>query len=209
MTHRYAILGGGLVIPGRDGPDASAVAWAEDTIIALGSDDDVAGISRGDSHVVDLAGRCVVPLDAGGGASWPAEARIEVGGSANLAVLESDPRDAAAAPGRALRTVALIRSGRLVAGRLPGGLGGHPTDGHGGPPEGDRRTTSLTVDDHDVPVLRRLLGRSIAEDRGEIKRLRMLSTAYADRPAGQGRDPQIAQAEDTMRVAEDLLRQIG
>lgn len=67
---------------------------------------------------------------------------------------------------------------------------------------------TFTVPDGDLLILRRLLGRSIAEERGELKRLRMLSTAYADRPAGRGRDPQIAQAEEQIRVAESLLEQL-
>jgi len=96
-----------------------------------------------------------------------------------------------------------------VAGRLPGGAASEHEHEHGvGPSETGPLTTTLTIDDRDAPVLRRLLGRSIAEDRAELRRLRMLSTAYADRPAGQGRDPQIAQVEDDIRVAEDMLRRM-
>ena len=71
MTHRYTLLIGGTVITGRDEPDVSAIAWAADTVIALGSDDDVRGTSRGDSHVLDLGGATVVALDVGPDARWP------------------------------------------------------------------------------------------------------------------------------------------
>lgn len=118
MTHRYTLLVGGTVISGRDEPDSSAIAWAVDTVIALGSDDDVRRMSRGDSHVIDLRGASVVALGEGPDVLWPAEARLEVGGRADLAVLESDPRrlDSSAGP---LSVLALVRGGRVVAGTLP------------------------------------------------------------------------------------------
>ena len=92
MTHLYTLLIGGTVISGRDEPDASAIAWAADTVIALGSDDDVRATSRGDSHVIDLRGASVVALGEGPDVLWPPDATLEVGGRADLAVLESDPR---------------------------------------------------------------------------------------------------------------------
>jgi predicted amidohydrolase YtcJ len=118
VTHRYTLLVGGTVISGRDEPDSSAIAWAVDTVIALGSDDDVRRMSRGDSHVIDLRGASVVALGEGPDVLWPAEARLEVGGRADLAVLESDPRrlDSSAGP---LSVLALVRGGRVVAGTLP------------------------------------------------------------------------------------------
>jgi predicted amidohydrolase YtcJ len=103
----------------------SAVAWADDTVIALGSDDDVRGVSRGDSHLVDLAGAWVVPLGAGPDAAWPPRATIEVGGRADLAVLETDPRRPDTRDGRRLPALALVRGGQVVAGRLPGDGTGH------------------------------------------------------------------------------------
>jgi len=121
VTHRYTLLVGGIVISGRDERDASAIAWAEGTVIALGSDEDVRAISRGDSHVVDLGGACVVPLGEASDATWQADATLEVGGRADLAVLGSDPRR----PGDSARhrpvALALIRDGEVVAGMLPGG----------------------------------------------------------------------------------------
>ena len=120
MTHRYTLLIGGTVLSGRDEPAVSAIAWAADTVIALGSDEDVGRTSRGDSHVVDLGGASVVPLGDGPDARWPPDAILEVGSRADLAVLENDPRQTIAPAGQPLSTLALVRGGRLVAGRLPG-----------------------------------------------------------------------------------------
>jgi hypothetical protein len=36
VTHRYTIMVGGTIIAGRDRRDASAIAWAMDTVIADG-----------------------------------------------------------------------------------------------------------------------------------------------------------------------------
>ncbi len=118
MTHRYTLLVGGSVLAGADAPPATAIAWAHDTVLAIGSDEDVAAISRGDSPVVDLGGATVVPLGRDGDLRWPPEAVLEVGGPADLAVLDDDPRRTL--PTRELRPRALVRSGRVVAGRLPG-----------------------------------------------------------------------------------------
>lgn len=134
MTHEYTLLLGGTVIPGGGEADGTAIAWADDTILALGGDMDVRGISRGDLHVFDLGGACVVPLgpqySVGDPGTWPAGASLEVGGPADLAVLDGDPRVAGAgrtgAGATAARTLAVIRGGRVVAGALPGGTGHAP-----------------------------------------------------------------------------------
>ena len=130
MTHRYTLLVRGTVISGRGEPDVSAIAWAEATVLALGSDDDVRAVSRGDSHVIDLGGACVVPLGEGSegpqglDACWTPEATLEVGGRADLAITESDPRHAGAVAGQRLSPLAVIRGGRVIAGRLPGAVAG-------------------------------------------------------------------------------------
>ena len=49
VTHLYTLLLGGTVITSPGQPDVSAIAWAADTVIALGSDDNVRAASRGDS----------------------------------------------------------------------------------------------------------------------------------------------------------------
>jgi len=120
VTHRYTLLVGGIVISGRDAPDASAIAWAEGTVLALGSDEEVRAISRGDSHVFDLGGACVVPLGEAGDATWPIDATLEIGGRADLAVVERDPRRLGVPAGEQLAALALVRDGRVVAGALPG-----------------------------------------------------------------------------------------
>lgn len=102
MTHEYTILVGAVVVPGGAAPDCTAIAWADDTVLAVGSDAEVRAISRGDSHVHELAGAVVRPADENG--------RLEVGGPADLRVQ---------APGTAT-AAAVIRGGRVVEGALPG-----------------------------------------------------------------------------------------
>ena len=129
VTHLYTVLLVGKVITGRDEPDVSAIAWAADTVIALGSDDNVRAASRGDSRFIDLGGATVVALDEGTDARWPPHATLEVGGRADLAVLESDPRHLDAEPRQGLPAIALVRGGIVVAGRLPG-AGAAPDHDH-------------------------------------------------------------------------------
>lgn len=115
MTHEYTLLSGGRVIRGASQPDATAIAWAADTVLAIGTDEEVRAISRGDSHFVDLAGLTVVPLTADGTVRWPSGGVLEIGGRADLAVLARGD-EAKADP----RTIAVIRGGRVVSGALPG-----------------------------------------------------------------------------------------
>lgn len=104
MTHEYTILLGGTVISGGGAPDATAIAWAHDTVLLVGSDEDVRAISRGDSHFIDLVGRFVVPLGEPLGA----------GSQADLAVFEKDPRTVHTTP----EPLAVVRAGRVIEGRL-------------------------------------------------------------------------------------------
>jgi hypothetical protein len=62
VTHEYTIAIGGLVgsqTRDRDDANATAIAWAADRVLAVGTDDAVRSISRGDSTFLDLGG-CVV-----------------------------------------------------------------------------------------------------------------------------------------------------
>jgi predicted amidohydrolase YtcJ len=122
VTHEYTLLVGGTVIPGGEAPDATAIAWAEGTVLAIGPEAGVRAISRGDSHFVDLHGAFVVPLAPDTEVVWPSSATLEVGGRADLAVLPRDPRLEAAGDveARPVTPLALIRGGRVVTGTLPG-----------------------------------------------------------------------------------------
>ncbi|MDL2335252.1 MAG: hypothetical protein QFC55_04400 [Chloroflexota bacterium] len=101
MTHEYTLLLGGDVRPGGGAPNASAIAWAHDTVLMIGTDDSVRAISRGDSHMVDIRGLAVVPLGES----------LEVGGPADLKVLDADSG-----------TVAVVRGGHVVEGAFPADL---------------------------------------------------------------------------------------
>jgi cytosine/adenosine deaminase-related metal-dependent hydrolase len=121
VTHEYVLLVGGRIVPGGDAPEAEAVAWAHDTILAIGPEAAVRAISRGDSTVHDLGGAWVVPLDAAGAFRWPPAVRLDVGGRADLAVYRADPRPAGpgASPDPAPTPAAVVRGGHVVAGTLP------------------------------------------------------------------------------------------
>jgi len=118
VTHEYTLLVGGTVLAGveEDAP-ATAIAWAAGTVLALGSDDQVLGTSRGDSFMVDLRGAVVVPLGPDDTPAWPPTRRLEIGAPADLAVLDRDPRIAAAG---AVRTLAVLHGGHVTRGALPG-----------------------------------------------------------------------------------------
>ena len=117
MTHRYSLLIGGTILPGRGEPQHSAIAWAEGIVLALGTDEQIRAISRGDSELFDLSGAFVVPLGADDTVAWPALATLEVGSPADLAILGYDPRTGRGDPPR---IVGVIRGGHVVRGSLPG-----------------------------------------------------------------------------------------
>jgi predicted amidohydrolase YtcJ len=102
VTHEYTLLIGATILPGGGAPACEALAWAGGTILALGSEAEIRAISRGDSDVLEIAGRFVVPLAT----------TLEVGAPADLLVLETDPRDPHG-PGDT-HPVAVIRGGHLV-----------------------------------------------------------------------------------------------
>jgi hypothetical protein len=103
VTHEYVILTGGVVLAAVDGCDApTAIAWASDTVLAVGTDAEVLAISRGDSRVAALRGAVVRPGAGQGG--------IEPGDEATFSILEPVTRE----------SLAEIRAGVVVAGGLPG-----------------------------------------------------------------------------------------
>ncbi len=63
MTHEYVIALNGQVEPDPGGDsEETALAWAEGSVLAVGPNDVVRAISRGDSHFLDLCGCLVTPL---------------------------------------------------------------------------------------------------------------------------------------------------
>jgi hypothetical protein len=63
VTHEYVIALNGHIEPDPGGEaEETAVAWAADAVLAVGPDDVVRAISRGDSHFLDLCGCVVTPL---------------------------------------------------------------------------------------------------------------------------------------------------
>mgnify|MGYP001557616981 CR=1 FL=1 len=63
MTHEYVIALHGHVEPDPGGDsEETALAWAAGSVIAVGPDDVVRAVSRGDSTFVDLCGCVVTPL---------------------------------------------------------------------------------------------------------------------------------------------------
>ncbi len=143
MTHEYVIALGGTVV-GAGSAEAqapTAVAWAADRVLAVGSDDIVRGISRGDSTFLDLAGCAVtaLPVDleaaetilrAAIAAGHPFDAAqlladagqidspagLETGAPADLAFWSAPPD--AIPPGSAttLRIIAVVRAGAFTEG---------------------------------------------------------------------------------------------
>ncbi len=144
MTHEYVIALGGRIrvssdeVPGHE--SVSAIAWAADRVLAVGSDDAVSAISRGDSIFFALDG-CVVTAAAADG-----DGELEPGSVADLDFWAADPSD----PARLARVIASVRAGAFTEGdehsgpfrRIPAPL---PSQGSFDPqvrddPDGDHDT---------------------------------------------------------------------
>lgn len=67
----------------------------------------------------------------------------------------------------------------------------------------------LTVDDADLTTLRTILLRSVAADRDEVRRLNMLSTAYADHARGDAASRELDGVRRRIEVARALLDGLG
>jgi hypothetical protein len=145
MTHEYLVATGGRIGPVAAGVDASAataIAWAADRVLAVGPDEDVRSISRGDSIFLDLGGCVVTPLPddparaaelvrsvasgggpvdivellIGNGLLSPA-ATLEPGSPADLACWRTDPgAGGRAASSASPRLIALVRAGAFTQG---------------------------------------------------------------------------------------------
>jgi hypothetical protein len=102
VTHEYVIAIGGRIAGahGVDGRVATAIAWAADRVLAVGSDDAVRAISRGDSTFLDLGGCAVTAADPG--------ERLEPGAPADLQFWRDEPRSG--------RPVATVRGGAFREG---------------------------------------------------------------------------------------------
>lgn len=122
MTHEYRILVEGNVIRGAGEPDATAIAWAGGTILALGTDEEVRAISRGDSDFTSLDGAFVASVAREGSGRWEPEGVLEVGATATFGIFTRDPRSASSGRGASGPPGAVVRDGSVVKGRLP--LGG-------------------------------------------------------------------------------------
>ena len=145
MTHEYVIgLGGRIDLPGLDTGDTArtAIAWAADRVLAVGRDEVVCSVSRGDSTFLDLGG-CVVtalpddPVRAdtlvrqttregardvdlgallvGAGLLAP-DATLEPGSPADMAFWGAVPGSGGPEGRPALRLVAIVREGVFTEG---------------------------------------------------------------------------------------------
>lgn len=164
VTHEYVIGLGGRIDPRTSGPTETtrtAIGWAADRVLAVGTDDLVRAISRGDSTFLDLHG-CEVtalPEDLGRAAALVREATpgtdpdldvgtllrnagllgleayLEVGSPADLAFWGHDP-SASLALGAGdgppeRRLVAVVRGGAFTDGDEHRGPFPRPDDTEG------------------------------------------------------------------------------
>jgi hypothetical protein len=134
MTHEYVIgLAGVIGAGGGRLPVPTAIAWAADRVLAIGSDAEVRAISRGDSIFLDLAGCRVTALPEGltvpaagdGDGDGDGDPRVDLraatgdlesGDTADLAFWQAAPgRRGRSVPDR-WRLVAVVRSGAFTQG---------------------------------------------------------------------------------------------
>lgn len=128
MTHEYTVATGGHILGGGGKAPATALAWAEHTVLAVGDDTEVRAVSRGDSTFLDLAGRAVSAgtdaavatlqlreAVAGGraGAIVDLVDALEPGSAADLLIWSCDPRTLAPDEAAELVLVGFVRDGRL------------------------------------------------------------------------------------------------
>jgi len=145
MTHEYTILYDATVLTGGEAcPRAMALAWAADTILAVGDTATVRAISRGDSRFIALPGRLITlaparpdtverslreavgMADTTGVEAILASFRrpdptqparcLEIGEPADLAIWSADPADLAPGEAERLRIEAIVRGGRFTRG---------------------------------------------------------------------------------------------
>jgi hypothetical protein len=86
MTHEYTIATGGVIAGTPTGPGiqpATAIAWAADTVLAVGTDAEMRALSRGDSIFLDLAGATIC-------ATRPVGGPLATGDPADLDVRAAD-----------------------------------------------------------------------------------------------------------------------
>ena len=125
MTHLYTVATNGVVLGNSSSGTATALAWAGDTILAVGDDTTVRAVSRGDSTFVDLAGRAV---SAGRdvaeatqrmrevvrrGATDLSVGELEPGSPADLLIWSHDPRQLAPGAADQLHVVGTVAGGHL------------------------------------------------------------------------------------------------
>ena len=125
MTHEYTVATNGVVLGSSTGGTATALAWAEDTILAVGDDPTVRAVSRGDSTFIDLAGRAVsAGHDVAGATRQMRETvrrgdpdlqvgELEPGAPADLLIWSHDPRRLAPGAADQLHVVGTVAGGHL------------------------------------------------------------------------------------------------
>ncbi len=145
MTHEYVIALGGVILPPGPpvDPPPTAIGWAADRVLAVGTDEVVRAISRGDSTFLRLDGCAVtqapsdveraqtlIRLAVASGRPFSVvavlalaglvdpEAGLEPGSRADLAFWSADPPSLEAGAAASLRIVAIVRDGGFIDGDI-------------------------------------------------------------------------------------------